>query len=192
MSDSPEPMYSQEISPSSTPTLLTPSMVSFAPSHQQRTSRAPPFTPTSAPPPSTTLPSGGFTTILTSGTTKNQTSIASDSSSSHNSISVVQSSSPNVSVVSGSVVLPQTILQANNNAVLYHTSQGLVYATPTNLPEGVVLNLGQEQGGSQQQFITIPVSLSLTPAQQLVQGTQVSSQSSTYTTVSSRKERNRK
>lgn len=47
----------------------------------------------------------------------------------------------------GNVVIPQTILQStNNSAVLYHTGQGLVYATPTNLPEGVVLNLGQEQG----------------------------------------------
>lgn len=44
------------------------------------------------------------------------------------------------------MVLPQTILQANNSAVLYHTGQGLVYATQANLPEGVVLNLGQEQG----------------------------------------------
>ncbi|GIX86990.1 uncharacterized protein CEXT_78681, partial [Caerostris extrusa] len=211
MSDSPENVvYTSELSPSSmtsAATLLTPSLVSFAPttsssSTQRVVGSKPSFTSSSSPvtQPSTltqansSVPSAGFTTILTAGGSKNPTALAtSDSSSSQSSISLVQSSSPNLSVVSGSVVLPQTILQPNNSAVLYHTSQGLVYATPANLPEGVVLNLGQEQGGSQQQFITIPVSLSLTPAQQqLVQG--VSSQSSTFTSVSSsnRREKTRK
>ncbi|XP_071039119.1 serum response factor homolog isoform X4 [Parasteatoda tepidariorum] len=86
---------------------------------------------------------------------------------------------------SGSVVLPQTILQTNNNGLFYHTGQGLVYAAaPSNLSDSVVLNLGQEHsGGSQQQFITIPVSLSLSSAQQ--QLVPVSNQSSSF-----RKEKN--
>ncbi|XP_015928144.1 serum response factor homolog isoform X3 [Parasteatoda tepidariorum] len=87
---------------------------------------------------------------------------------------------------SGSVVLPQTILQTNNNGLFYHTGQGLVYAAaPSNLSDSVVLNLGQEHsGGSQQQFITIPVSLSLSSAQQQ-QLVPVSNQSSSF-----RKEKN--
>ncbi|XP_015928143.1 serum response factor homolog isoform X2 [Parasteatoda tepidariorum] len=108
---------------------------------------------------------------------------AESSSSSHNNSAAVQSS--NLSVVSGSVVLPQTILQTNNNGLFYHTGQGLVYAAaPSNLSDSVVLNLGQEHsGGSQQQFITIPVSLSLSSAQQ--QLVPVSNQSSSF-----RKEKN--
>ncbi|GBM12789.1 Serum response factor [Araneus ventricosus] len=209
MPDSPENVvYTSELSPSSmtsATTLLTPSLVSFASSlpttstSQRVVGGKPSFTtssssvtsPSNLAQTSSSIPSAGFTTILTAGGTKNQT--ASDSSSSQNSISLVQSSSANLSVVSGSVVLPPTILQTNNSAVLYHTGQGLVYATPANLQDGgVVLNLGQEQNGPQQQFITIPVSLSLTPAQQqLVQG--VSSQSSTFTSASSsRREKTRK
>ncbi|GFW11948.1 serum response factor [Trichonephila clavipes] len=213
MSDSPENVvYTSELSPSSmtsATTLLTPSLVSFASSlpttttSQRVVGSKPSFTSSSSSvTPSSNLtqtnssiPSAGFTTILTTGGTKNQTALAtSDSSSSQNSISLVPGSSPNLSVVPGSVVLPQTILQTNNSALLYHTSQGIVYATSANLPESVLLNLGQDQGGSQQQFITIPVSLSLTPSQQqVVQG--VSNQSSTFTSASSsssRREKTRK
>ncbi|XP_035226329.1 putative protein TPRXL, partial [Stegodyphus dumicola] len=144
------------------------------------------------------IPAAGqsFSLAIAGGSKSQAVASTSDSSSSsQNSLSVVQGSS-NLSVVSGNVVIPQTILQANNSAVLYHTSQGLVYATPTNLPEGVVLNLGQEQGGTQQQFITIPVSLSLTPAQQqqLIQGTQGTSQgqNSSFSSPSNRREKSRK
>lgn len=210
MSDSPgNTMFSPDISPTSMgsgTTLLAPStIVSFASglptcTTSPRLTTSKPVSLTS-PSTSTSSPSSssGLSTILTASTTggskQQAVSSSSDSSSSHNSLSVVQSSPQNLSVVSGNVVIPQTILQtSNNSALLYHTGQGLVYATPTNLPEGVVLNLGQEQGGTQQQFITIPVSLSLTPAQQqqLIQGT-ASSQSSTFSnTTSSRKDKSRK
>jgi len=206
MSDSPgNTLFSPDISPTSGTTLLAPTIVSFASglptctssprvsSSTKSSSFTSPITSASSP------TSSGLGTILSSsaqGGSKNQAVTTSDSSSSHNSLSVVQSSPQNLSVVSGNVVIPQTILQTSNNStLLYHTGQGIVYATPTNLPDGVVLNLGQEQGGSQQQFITIPVSLSLTPAQQqqLIQGTATTSQTTTYShSSSSRKEKSRK
>lgn len=117
------------------------------------------------------------------------------SSSTQNAMTVVPTTQQNLSVVSGNMVIPaQTVGQNSAATVMYQTNQGVVYAASTtnSLPDNVILNLGQQdQGNASQQFITIPVPVSLTPSQQqqLIQGALTCHSSEHTTEVTSKRDK---
>uniref|UniRef100_T1IPR1 Serum response factor homolog n=1 Tax=Strigamia maritima TaxID=126957 RepID=T1IPR1_STRMM len=138
------------------------------------------------------IPSSSLLSIPGIAHSSNSQSTNSNSESQTTTVTVVPTTQSGLSVMQGNMVIPAptTVVSSGGSnsipgPVIYQTAQGVVYATPTaTLPEGVIFNFGQaptalqipsDQGtnATHQQYITIPVPVSLTAATQIVQSQQV-------------------
>ncbi|KAK2148762.1 hypothetical protein LSH36_484g02024 [Paralvinella palmiformis] len=167
------PVSSVTVSNTAT-TARTVTMMSYTPSQQVDNTQSNGSTKSTVP---VQLPTGGFTIVpaslgqLPAGTQNIGATSPAPSTSQRQQLPQLQQP---VAVVSGNT---SGTSSSSTGPVVYQTPQGLLYAAPSNvgsLPEGYVINLaasqglslppqdGQQQpGGSTQQYITIPVPVSL-------------------------------